>query len=60
MEKELYYRAVYDKIFRMERIKESEQYKITHIYTDPFGRTLSKQGEVSKNYVDWLLSNKKG
>ena len=60
MEKELYYRAVYDKIFRMERIKESGQYKITHIYTDPFGRNLPKQGEVSKGYVDWLLSNKKG
>ncbi len=60
MEKELYYRAVYDKIFRMERIKESGQYKITHIYTDPFGRNLLKQGEVNKDYVDWLLSNKKG
>lgn len=60
MEKELYYRAVYDKIFRMERIKESGQYKIAHIYTDPFGRNLPKQGEVSKDYVDWLLSNKKG
>lgn len=60
MEKELYYRAVYGKIFRMERIKESGQYKITHIYTDPFGRNLPKQGEVNKDYVDWLLSNKKG
>ena len=60
MKKELYYRAVYDKIFRVERIKESGQYKITHIYTDPFGRKLSKQGEVNKDYVDWLLSNKKG
>lgn len=60
MEKELYYRAVYDKIFRMERIKESGQYKITHIYTDPFGRNLPKQDEVNKDYVDWLLSNKKG
>ena len=58
MEKELYYRAIYDKIFRMERIKESGQYKITHIYTDPFDRKLPKQGEVSKDYVDWLLSNK--
>lgn len=60
MEKELYYRAVYNKIFRIERIKESGQYKITHIYTDPFGRNLPKQGEVNKDYVDWLLSNKKG
>ena len=60
MEKELYYRAVCDKIFQMERIKESGQYKITHIYTDPFGRKLPKQGEVNKDYVDWLLSNKKG
>ena len=60
MKKELYYRAVYDKIFRIERIKESGQYKITHIYTDPFGRKLPKQGEVNKDYVDWLLSNKKG
>ena len=60
MEKELYYRAVCDKIFRMECIKESGQYKITHIYTDPFGRKLPKQGEVNKDYVDWLLSNKKG
>ena len=60
MEKELYYRVVYDKIFRMERIKESGQYKIAHIYTDPFDRNLPKQGEVSKDYVDWLLSNKKG
>ena len=60
MEKELYYHAVYDKIFRMERIKENGQYKITHIYTDPFGRNLPKQGEVNKDYVDWLLSNKKG
>lgn len=60
MKEELYYRAVYDKIFRIERIKESGQYKITHIYTDPFGRNLPKQGEVDKDYVDWLLSDKKG
>lgn len=60
MKEELYYRAVYDKIFRIERIKESGQYKITHIYTDPFGRNLPKQGEVDKDYVDWLLSDKNG
>ena len=41
-------------------IIETEKYKINHIYTYSFGRTLPKQGEVSKDYVDWLLSNKEG
>lgn len=58
MKKESYYRAVNEKIFRMDYIEEIDKYKITHVYTDPFGRMLLKQGEVSKDYVDWLLSNK--
>ena len=57
MEKEKYYRAIDDKILSANRT-EAGKYKINHIYTDPFGRTLSKQGEVSKDYVDRLLSNK--
>ena len=57
MGKEKYYRAIGNKIFSVGRTKAGK-YKITHIYTDPFGRMLPKQGEVSKDYVDWLLSNK--
>lgn len=59
MEKEKYYRAIDNKILSIERI-ETGKYKVNHVYTDPFGRTLPKQGEVSKDYVNWLLSNKKG
>lgn len=60
MKKESYYRAVNEKIFRMDYIEEIDKYKISHVYTDSFGRILPKQGEVSKDYVDWLLSNKEG
>ena len=59
MEKEKYYCVISNKILNVERIKTGK-YKINHIYTDPFGRTLPKQGKVSKDYVDWLLSNKEG
>lgn len=58
MGKEKYYRAIGNKILSIERI-ETGKYKVNHVYTDPFGRTLPKQGEVSKDYVNWLLSNKK-
>ena len=57
MEKEKYYRAIGDKILSAERT-ETGEYKVNHVYTDPFGRMLPKQGEVSKDYIDWLLSNK--
>ena len=57
MEKEKYYRAIDNKILSVERTKTGT-YKVSHVYTDPFGRMLPKQGEVSKDYVDWLLSNK--
>lgn len=58
MEKEKYYRAIGNKILSVERT-ETGKYKVNHVYTVPFGRTLPKQGEVSKDYVDWLLSNKR-
>jgi hypothetical protein len=58
MEKETYYRAIGNKILSVTRT-ETGKYKVNHVYTDPFGRILPKQGEVSKDYVDWLLSNKK-
>ena len=56
MEKK-YYRAIGDKILSVERT-ETGKYKVSHVYTNPFGRTLLKQGEVNKDYVDRLLSNK--
>ena len=59
MEKEKHYRAIGNKILSVE-CAETAKYKVNHVYTDPFGRALPKQGEVSKGYVDWLLSNKKG
>lgn len=57
MEKGIYYRAIGNKILSVTRT-ETGKYKVNHVYTDPFGRVLPKQGEVSKDYVDWLLSNK--
>ena len=57
MEKETYYHAIDNKILSVTRT-ETGKYKVNHVYTDPFGRVLPKQGEVSKDYVDWLLSNK--
>lgn len=48
MEKEKYYRAIGNKILSVERT-ETGKYKVNHVYTDPFGRTLPKQGEVSKD-----------
>lgn len=57
MGKEKYYRAIGDKILSVE-CTETGKCKVSHVYTDPFGRMLPKQGEVSKDYVDWLLSNK--
>lgn len=59
MEKEKCYCVIGNKILSVNRT-ETGEYKINHIYTEPFGRTLLKQGEVSKDYVDWLLSNKEG
>ena len=59
MGKEKCYCVIDNKILSANRT-ETEKYKINYIYTYSFGRTLLKQGEVSKNYVDWLLSNKKG
>ena len=59
MGKEKCYCVIGNKILNVERI-ETEKYKINHIYTYSFGRTLPKQGEVSKDYIDWLLSNKEG
>ena len=59
MGKEKCYCVIGNKILNVERI-ETEKYKINYIYTYYFGRTLPKQGEVSKDYVDQLLSNKEG
>lgn len=59
MKKEKYYRAIGNKILSVERTG-TRKYKVNHVYTDPFGRNLPKQDEVNKDYVDWLLSNKKG
>ena len=59
MEKEKYYCVIGNKILGIEST-ETGKYKVNHIYTYSFGRTLPKQGEVSKDYVDWLLSNKEG
>ena len=57
MGKEKCYCVIGNKILGIGRT-ETGKYKVSHIYTDPFGRMLPKQGEVSKDYVDWLLSNK--
>ena len=51
MGKEKCYCVIGNKILNVERI-ETEKYKINYIYTYSFGRTLPKQGEVSKDYVD--------
>ena len=59
MGKEKYYCVIGNKILGIWRT-ETGKYKVNHIYTYSFSRTLLKQGEVSKDYVDWLLSNKKG
>ena len=58
MGKEKCYCVIGNKILSVERT-ETGKYKVNHVYTDPFGRNLPKQGEVNKDYVDWLLSNKK-